>query len=250
MKPPPDSPKLKLHANILLSLAPRCCCSSCLLPPYPKPLQRTGGLAAGARGAEYASSSGGGSSTAPFFGSGGGGSSWGAGSSGGGGGYYGSGAGAGGGGGGFAAGPALGAAAASAMGGGLGGAGAAAADGVMGSPKNPLVMTFAEPSFSSQVRTPVCGQAGRAGWADGSVHTKPKKIRTRTSHRGLGDEGQGEGANRSEAWPGGVMKYLVARPRGKAERAGPRILGPRGGLVLAWRHETAARAGAWLARER
>ncbi|PNW73682.1 hypothetical protein CHLRE_13g568400v5 [Chlamydomonas reinhardtii] len=113
--------------------------------------QRTGGLAAGARGAEYASSSGGGSSTAPFFGSGGGGSSWGAGSSGGGGGYYGSGAGAGGGGGGFAAGPALGAAAASAMGGGLGGAGAAAADGVMGSPKNPLVMTFAEPSFSSQM---------------------------------------------------------------------------------------------------
>ncbi|KAG2436521.1 hypothetical protein HYH02_011459 [Chlamydomonas schloesseri] len=110
--------------------------------------QRAGGLA-GARGAaaEFAPSSSG-SSAAPFFGSGGGsGGSWGSGAGASGGGYYGSGAGGGGGGGSFAGGPALGAAAASAM----GGAGAAAADGVMGSPKNPLVMTFAEPSFSNQM---------------------------------------------------------------------------------------------------
>ncbi|KAG2497754.1 hypothetical protein HYH03_004026 [Edaphochlamys debaryana] len=70
---------------------------------------------------------------------------WGSGS-GAGGGYYG---GAGGASGGFAAGPAMGAASAAALGG--AGAAGAAAEGTLGSPRNPLVMTFAEPSFSSQV---------------------------------------------------------------------------------------------------
>ncbi|GIL68307.1 hypothetical protein Vafri_21590, partial [Volvox africanus] len=50
----------------------------------------------------------------------------------------------------FAAGPALGGAGAAALGG-SGSAAGAAADGVLGSAKNPLVMTFAEPSFSSQM---------------------------------------------------------------------------------------------------
>ncbi|EFJ42764.1 hypothetical protein VOLCADRAFT_83523 [Volvox carteri f. nagariensis] len=74
-------------------------------------------------------------------------SSWGSGAGSGGGGYYGSGSA---GGPGFAAGPALGAAGAAALGG-SGSAAGAAAEGVLGSPKNPLVMTFAEPSFSSQM---------------------------------------------------------------------------------------------------
>ncbi|GIL81777.1 hypothetical protein Vretimale_1381 [Volvox reticuliferus] len=66
---------------------------------------------------------------------------------GGGGGYYGAGTA---GGPSFAAGPALGGTSAAALGG-SGSAAGAAADGVLGSTKNPLVMTFAEPSFSSQM---------------------------------------------------------------------------------------------------
>lgn len=103
------------------------------------------------------SSAGGGWGSSASSGSGGG---WGSGSGAGGGGsggYFGSG-----GPGSFAAGPALGSAAAAFGSGGAGAAGAAV-DGAMGTPKNPLVMTFAEPSFSSQVGA--CVQhACSAGW--------------------------------------------------------------------------------------
>ncbi|GLI69863.1 hypothetical protein VaNZ11_014580 [Volvox africanus] len=105
--------------------------------------QRGGGL--GGTGAvrqatDYAPSS---SSYMGGWGSGAGG----AGAGGGGGGYYSAGSA---GGSSFAAGPALGGAGAAALGG-SGSAAGAAADGVLGSAKNPLVMTFAEPSFSSQM---------------------------------------------------------------------------------------------------